>query len=100
MNDISIHSLASTSSTYTYFLLHGRLGHVNHKVLKFMSKDGLISYDDLENKKCETCVQTKITRLPFPKIERQIQMLDLVYSDVCEFNDFLTREGNRYFLHS
>ena len=98
VNDISVYSLASTSSTCSYFLWHGRLGHVNHKVLKFMSKDGLISYNDLENKKCETCVQAKITRLPFPKVERQTQMLDLVHSDVCEFNDFLTRGGNRYFV--
>ena len=65
-----------------------------------MSKDGLISYNDLENKKCETCVQAKITRLPFPKVEKQTQMLDLVHSDVREFNGFLTKGGNRYLLHS
>lgn len=63
-----------------------------------MSKDGLITYNDLENKRCETCVQAKITRLPFPKVERHTQMVDIVHSDVCEFNGFLTRGGNRYFV--
>ncbi|XP_071939284.1 uncharacterized protein [Coffea arabica] len=80
VNDTSIYSLASTSSACSYFLWHGRLGHVNHKVLKFMSKDGLISYNDLENKKCETCVQAKITR----KFER---LLDLGSNIIVESRD-------------
>ena len=50
------------------------------------------------NKKCETCIQTNITRLPFPKVERNLQLLDLVHLDVCELNEILTRGGNRYFI--
>lgn len=39
-----------------------------------------------------------MTKKPFPKNERNIEMLELVHSDICELNGILTRGGNRYFI--
>nr|GEV01333.1 glucose-6-phosphate isomerase 1, chloroplastic [Tanacetum cinerariifolium] len=38
---------------------------------------------------------TKMKRKPFPKVDRQSDMLELVHSDICEVNGQLTRGGNR-----
>ena len=92
-NNVSVYIVDAS-----YSLWHGRLAHTNHKTLQFMSKHGLISFKDNVEKRCETCIQAKMTRLPFPKAERNNELLDLVHSDVCEFNGFLTRGGNKYFI--
>jgi len=80
------------------FLWHERLGHVNFRSLKFMSKYGLINCDNHEAKTCEICVQAKMTRLPSPKSQRNSKILDLVHSNICEMNGTLTRGGKRYFI--
>jgi arginyl-tRNA--protein-N-Asp/Glu arginylyltransferase len=48
--------------------------------------------------KCEICIQAKITKKPFPKAERNSQILELGRSDICELNGNLTRGGKRYFI--
>ena len=87
-------------STYmvdsSYSLWYGRLGHVSIKTLHFMFKHGLIAFSDKEEKKCETCVQTKMIRLPFSKVERNTKLFEFIHSDVCELNGLLTRGGNRH----
>ena len=38
-------------------------------------------------------------RSPFPKVEKKIQILELVHSNICELNGILTRDDkNIYFL--
>ena len=80
------------------YLWHVRLGHLNFKYLKFMSKHGMISYKHDNEKKCKICIQAKMTKKPFSKSDRNSIMLELVYSDVCELNGVLTRGGKRYFI--
>ncbi|XP_071912380.1 uncharacterized protein [Coffea arabica] len=75
-NNVSVYIVDAS-----YSLWHGRLAHTNHKTLQFMSKHGLISFKDNVEKRCETCIQAKMTRLPFPKAERNNELLDLVHSD-------------------
>ena len=79
-------------------LWHDRLAHVSFRSLKFMAKHGLISYKDEDTKTCEICIQAKMSKRPFPKVERNSELLDLVHSDICELNGILTRGGNRYFI--
>lgn len=79
-------------------LWHDRLAHVSFRSLKYMAKHGLISYKNAETKTCEVCIQAKMTKRPFPKVERNSELLDLVHSDICELNGMLTRGGNRYFI--
>ena len=68
------------------YLWHARLGHLNFKYLKFMSKHGMISYKHDDEKKCEICIQAKMTKKPFSKLDRNSIMLELVYFDVCKLN--------------
>ena len=48
--------------------------------------------------KCETCVETKLTRSSFQSIERHIKPLDLIRCDICDLKFVQTRGGNRYFI--
>ncbi|GJW75361.1 retrovirus-related pol polyprotein from transposon TNT 1-94 [Tanacetum coccineum] len=82
----------------TFNLWHNRLGHINYRTMKDMLKQGIISYNGEHKDKCEICVQAKMKRKPFPKVDRQSEILELVHSDICELNGQLTRGGNRYFI--
>ena len=50
--------------------------------------------------KCQSCVQAKQSRKPFKGLEekRDLALLDLIRSDLCEMNGLLTRGGKRYFM--
>ncbi|GJR99358.1 zinc finger, CCHC-type containing protein [Tanacetum coccineum] len=50
-----------------------------------------------KNDKCQTCMHTKITRLPFPTIQRSSKILELVHSDVCDLHATPTIGGKKYF---
>ena len=78
---------------------HGRLCHINKKYMKHMSGLGLIPKLENELEKCEICSMTKITRKPHKLVERNIELLELIYSDICEFEGHLTRGGNWYFIN-
>ncbi|GJU81401.1 retrovirus-related pol polyprotein from transposon TNT 1-94 [Tanacetum coccineum] len=80
----------------TFNLWHNRLGHINYRTMKDMLKQGIISYNGEHKDKCEICVQAKMKRKPFPKVDRQSKILELVHSDICELNGQLTRGGNRF----
>ena len=81
----------------TSLLWHARLRHLNYRYLKYMCKHGYISYQHDNNNKCEVCIQAKMTKKFFPRVERNSQLLELIHSDICEVNDMLTRGGKRYF---
>ena len=58
-----------------------------------MQKHGYLSITNyIKRDKCDA--QAKIIKKPFPKVERNTQILDLVHSDICEFNGILTRGEN------
>ncbi|GKB04883.1 zinc finger, CCHC-type containing protein [Tanacetum coccineum] len=75
-------------------LWHNRLVHINYRTMNDMLKQGIISYNGEHKDKCKICVQAKMKRKPFPKVDRQSENLELVYSDICELNGQLTRGGN------
>ena len=52
---------------------HARLGHLNFKYMKYMSKHELISYKQDVHDKCEICIKSKIKKKPFPSINRDSQ---------------------------
>jgi predicted AAA+ superfamily ATPase len=39
-----------------------------------------------------------MTNKLFPRINKNLKLLELVHSDVCKLNGVLTRGGNRYFI--
>nr|GEW13230.1 hypothetical protein [Tanacetum cinerariifolium] len=69
--------------------------YVGKATMKDMLKQGIISYNGKHEAKCEICVRAKMKRKPFPKVDRQSEILELVHSDICELNGQLTRGGNR-----
>ena len=83
INNINIASVYMVESST---LWHARLGHLNYVILKYMSNHNYISckHDHLD--KCEICAQAKITRKPFPKVEHETKLLELIHSDICELN--------------
>ena len=79
-------------------LWHNRLAHTGISSMKRLIKSGLISCNINDFEKCELCVKSKMIKKPFKSVERNTNILDLVHSDLCEFNGMLTRGGNRYFI--
>ena len=51
----------------------------------------MISYKHDDEKKCEICIQAKMTKNTFSKSNRNSIMLKLLCFDVCELNGVLTR---------
>lgn len=44
------------------------------------------------------CVEAKLTKTPCKSVEREIEPLELIPSDLCDFKSLKTRGGNKYFL--
>ncbi|GJV05442.1 zinc finger, CCHC-type containing protein [Tanacetum coccineum] len=88
-------------TSYAYInsslLWHARLGHVYFKRMRNMANANLIPKLNFKNDKCQTCMHTKITRLPFPTIQRTSKILELVHSDVCDLHATPTIGGKKYF---
>ncbi|PKA63733.1 Retrovirus-related Pol polyprotein from transposon TNT 1-94 [Apostasia shenzhenica] len=63
-----------------------------------MSKHNYIILNNNTYNKCKICVQTKIIKKPFSKIQRSTSLLELIHTDICELNGKLTRGGKRYFI--
>ena len=83
----------------SFDLWHARLGHVNTRKMNDMVKLDLIpKYDNNKGDRCKICIQTKITRMTFPKVERTTFLLELVHSDVCDMHNNPTRGGKKYFV--
>ena len=63
-----------------------------------MNSLGLISRLSKDFEKCETCSQAKITKRAHKNVVRNTKLLELIHSDLCEFEGILTRGGNRYII--
>jgi len=70
INVISTYMVESTS-----FLWHARLEHLNYRYLQYMCKYDYISYQHDNNDKYKVCIQAKMTKKPFSKVERNSQLL-------------------------
>ena len=90
------------SSVYivdSFILWHGRLGHVNYGSLKRMVNSEYlpkIVFDP--NHKCLICVEAKMTKVPFKKVERNTEPLGLIHIDICDLKFIQTRGGKKYFI--
>ena len=99
-----IKSNMNKASTYTYMLessnlWHGILGHVNYNALRRLINLNHIPTFQIDAKhKCETCVEVKITKSSFQSVERHIEPLNLIHSDICDLKFVQTRGSNKYFI--
>ena len=92
---------ASTSSVYMLSSInfwHTRLCHINSRYVGIMSSLGLIPRLSKDFEKCETCSQAEITKRPHKSVVRNTELLELIHYDLCEFEEILTRGGNRYII--
>ncbi|GKC78191.1 zinc finger, CCHC-type containing protein [Tanacetum coccineum] len=100
LNDGSIIHMGNESTT----LVHGggcvdlRLGHVHFKRMQDMSKDRLILAFDINTEKCKTCILTKITKKPFQNVKRETDVLELIYSDLCDLHATPSLKNKKYFV--
>ena len=101
MNVMTIVSDFNNKNTSSAYMLessniwHGRLGHVNFDTLcKLMNLELLPKLNIDANHKCETCVQSKLTRASFQNIEP----LELIHIDTCDLKYVQTRGGKKYFV--
>ena len=96
MTIVSNFNNKNTSSAYmleSSNIWHGRLGHVNFDTLrKLMNSELLPKFNIDANHKCETCVESKLTRASFQNIERSTEPLELIHSDTCDLKYVQTRE--------
>ena len=80
---------------------HAHLCHINSRYVRIMSSLGLIPRLSKDFERCETCSQAKITKKkkkPHKSVIRNTELLELIHSDLCEFEGILTRGGNRYII--
>ncbi|KAL6334035.1 hypothetical protein AAG906_000090 [Vitis piasezkii] len=75
------------------------LRHVNYDTLRrLIHLDYLPKFNIDPNHKCETCVESKLTKVPFHSVERSTEPLDLIHSDICDLKFVQTRGGKKYFI--
>ena len=94
-------NISSTSSVYmlsSVNLLHAHLCHINSRYVGIMSNIGLIPRLTKDFEKCEACSQAKITKQPHKNVEKNTKLLELIHTNLYEFEGKLTCGGNRYFI--
>ena len=80
-------------------LWHGRLGHVNYGSLRrLINMESLPKFDIDPNHKCEIWVEANLTNTLFHTIERSMEPLELIHSDICDFKSIQTRGDKNILL--
>ncbi|KAD5802565.1 hypothetical protein E3N88_13925 [Mikania micrantha] len=103
LNDTSLYQATTKklkmdlSETY---LWHCRLGHINKKRIETLQVNGLLKTNQNDSFDiCESCLQGKMTKAPFNRInERAKDLLGIIHSDVCGPFKPISRNGERYFI--
>ena len=92
---------ASTSSVYmlsSINFFHVCFCHINNRYVGIMSNLRLIPRLLTFFEKGKTCSQAKITERLQKSIVRNIELLELIHSNLCEFEGNLTSGGNIYII--
>jgi hypothetical protein len=95
--------LASMKITDEAWLWHMRYGHMNFKSLSHLKSNELVSglpAIKVPKEMCQNCLLGKQSRKKFVKeiAMRVKQILDVVYTDVCDPFETLSLGGSRYFV--
>ncbi|GJZ13020.1 zinc finger, CCHC-type containing protein [Tanacetum coccineum] len=98
VNDNIGSAFMSTSKLDDLILWHARLGHVHFKRMQDMFKDGLIPALNMDTKKRKTCMLTKITKKSFQNVKCETEVLELIYSDLCDLHATPLLGNKKYFV--
>ena len=81
-------------------LWHIRLGHINLNRINRLVKEGILGDLVLQPMEvCESCLEGKITKRPFPtKGNRTNALLELVHTDVCGPINIRASGSYEYFI--
>ena len=72
---------------------------MNFSYIKKMVELSLIPKMSLENhEKCEVCVEFKTTKKSCKPVERESKLLSLIYSDLGDLKNTMTRDGKRFYI--
>lgn len=95
----SVSMVAGSTSTNT-MLWHKRLGHVSHRGLTELSKQGLLGKEKLKEMEfCENCVYGKSSRVSFGVGKHRTKgTLDYIHADLWGPAGCQSHSGARYFL--
>ena len=96
-NNISSTSFVYMLSSMNFW--HAVLCHINSRYVEIMSNIGLIPRLTKDFEKCEACSQAKITKRTHKNVERNTELLELIYTDLCEFEGKLTC-GRKQVFHN
>ncbi|KAL0891790.1 hypothetical protein ABMA27_015057 [Loxostege sticticalis] len=78
---------------------HERLAHQNLQHVKAVLRNNNISVKDNTEAKCESCLQGKISRLPFHTSEtKTTRPCELIHADTCGPMEVPSVGGSRYFV--
>ena len=103
-SDTHIHNIETirckVNNDSATYLWHYRLGHIGVKRMKKLHADGLLESLDYESvDACEPCLMGKMTKTPFSgTMERAIDLLEVIHSDICRPMSIKARGGYRYFV--
>ncbi|GKE62256.1 retrotransposon protein, putative, ty1-copia subclass, partial [Tanacetum coccineum] len=84
----------------SYYLWHCYLRHINKKRMDMLQRDRLLQpTHDESHEKCKCCISGKMARKPFLHlVERSMDLLGLICTDVCGRFRTMSREGANYFI--
>ena len=92
MNAMTIVSLMINKNISSSYLLesanlwHDKLGHGNYESLcRLINMKCLPKYHIESNHKCEIFVEAKLSKTLYHSIERSMEPLELILSDICDF---------------
>lgn len=83
---------------------HKCFGHRDMNAIRKLQSDNLVTDLEIDScdgtSACETCLEGKMTRLPYPKksLSTTRNVLDLIHTDLCGPFQTPTPRGNRYVL--
>lgn len=83
----------------SFSLWNGRTSNVNYDMICILinfKKYNCIPFD--KKRKCETCIQEKLTRSSFEAIEKNSKPLDLIHTDVSDLKTVQTLGRSKYFI--
>ena len=97
---VTVPSKRNEPSSNPTILWHRRLGHINLNRINRLVKDGILNSLVIEPMLvCESCIEDKMTKRPFPpKGNRSNELLKLVHTDVCGPINIRAHSGYEYFI--
>ena len=88
----------ASSSAYlidSYDIWHARLGHANPTYVMKLQQLGLINKHDKQSKKCEICVESKLTKKSCHSVQHETELLGLIRSDLVDLKQTMTGGGSK-----